>query len=405
MKSKLALAAITAVACTAAHSRGLYSIPNNVEETSPLTWSVGMSAIYDDNTSPGGPFDGDETISLNPYVGVSFASATAQTTWAVYARLGAIYYLDDPEGQADSIYGQSRLGIDLTHRFNERLRYVQSTYLSYELEPDYSYGFATTRQISEYLYYQTDHALGYRWTERFATYTGVNLSGLAYDELANSDRFTWTLYNQFRYQLTPQTVLTATYRYSHTAGDGFASDSNNHYLLGGVEHRFSPTTVGVLNVGAQFRDVDGGESNTNPFIEANLNSQLNQQFSVQTYLRYGAEDYDTVFGGPVFFEYQNRLTLRFGATGTYAISPDLSIVGGIAVINASYEDGINQTTNTSVSDADETLFNGFIGANYKFTDMLSGNVSYSYTDSTADAPITGRDYSRNRISVGVNASF
>lgn len=410
MNLKLALAAFTAAACTSVYSQGLYSIPNDTVTNLPLTWTVGISAIYDDNTSPGGAFDGDDTISLNPYVGVAFASATPQTTWSVYGRLGAIYYLDEPQGRGDDIYGQLRLGVDLTHRFNERLRWVSNNYVSYELEPDYSYGFASSRQNEEYLFYQLDNALGYRWTERFATYTGVNLSGLLYEDLDNLDRLTWTFYNQFRYQLSPQTVLTATYRYSQTAGDGFASDSSTHYLLGGIEHRFSPTTVGILSAGGQFRDVDGGESNLNPFVEASLNSQINQQFQVQTYLRYGAEDYDTVFFDDVtgnLVQYENRQTLRLGVSGNYVVSPRLTLNGGLALIHSSNEDGftVGPGGRTSVSDADETLFNGFIGASYRFTDMLTGNVSYTYTDSTADAPISGRDYDRNRFSVGVSAHF
>ncbi len=406
MKSKFALALLSVAACSAAYGKGLYYVPNDTEETVPLRWSVGLTAIYDDNTSPGGAFDGDETFSLNPYVGLSFVSVTPQTTWDVYARLGVIYYLDEPQGLGDDTYGQSKIGVSLTHRFNERLRLVSNSYLSYELEPDYSYGFATTRQLGEYLYYQTDNALGYRWTERFATYSGFQINGLSYDDVANADRFTWTLYNQFRYQVSPQTVVTATYRYSQTDADGLASDSTNHYALVGAEYRFSPTTIGILNVGAQFRDVEGGESNTNPYVELNLNSQVNQQFSVRSFLRYGAEDYDTVFGNARgFFEYDNRLTLRLGVSGAYQLSPVLSLFAGVDLINTSYEEGQLVRNGASVRDADENLVNAYIGATYQFNDTFSGSVSYSYINSDADAPINGRDYDRNRISVGVNAEF
>ena len=60
------------------------------------------------------------------------------------------------------------------------------------MEPDYSYGFSTDRQLEEYLHYQTDNAVGYRWNERFATYTGMKVRGVDYAdaESANDRRFT-----------------------------------------------------------------------------------------------------------------------------------------------------------------------------------------------------------------------
>ncbi len=408
MKTHLALTLLSLAACCAASAKGLYYVPNDTEESVPIQWSVGLTGIYDSNTNPGGVFDGEESFSLNPYVGLSFVSVTPQTTWNVYARLGAIFYLDKPAGLSQDVYGQANVGINLTHRFSERLRLVSNSYLSYELEPDYSYGFATTRQLGEYFYYQTDNALGYRWTERFATYTGIQFNGIDYQDVSSSNRYTWTAYNQFRYQVSPQAVLTASYRYSQTDANGVASDSTNQYALVGMEYRFSPTTIGVMNVGAQFREVDGpfGDNSTNPYVEFNLNSQVNQQFNVRTFLRYGAEDYDTVFGAaPLQFQYDNRLVLRVGASGSYELSPVLSFFGGIDLIYSDYEKGEFIGTPVGVPSADETLFNIYVGATYNFNETFSGSLSYSYTDSTADAPITGRDYNRSRVSLGVTAEF
>ena len=403
MKTKLTLGVISALAMAAAQGKGLYYVPNDTEEAIPLKWSVGITATYDDNTTPAAPgFNDDETFSLNPYVGLSFVSVSPQTTWDVYARLGVIYYLDEPKANgADDVYTQARAGVNLTHRFNERLRLTSRNFLSYELEPDYSYGFATTRQTSEYLYWQTDNSLGYRWTERFATISGFQLTGLDYDsDVPNADRFTWTLYNQFRYQLSPQSVLTASYRYSETEGDGLATDSTNQYFLVGMEHRFTPNTIAIVNVGAQVRDVDGGDNSTNPFLEVNLRTQVNTQLALRTFVRYGVEDYDTVFGNTQFDE---RLTLRVGVSGTYEISPSLSLYGGLDLVNTSYESGRTVTVGAPLGDQDETLVNAYIGASLKLTEILTGSLTYNFTDSDSDLP--SRDYDRNRITVGLSAEF
>jgi hypothetical protein len=405
-----------------ASAQGLYYVGSEAQESMPLKWVVGVSAIYDDNVAPGsldatGRQVDDSSFAINPYVGLSMVSITPQTTWDVYARLGLIYYFDAPD-YMDDVNSQSRIGFNLTHRFSERLRLSSRNFVSYELEPDYSYGYASTRSTGEYFFWQSDNSLGYRWTERFATYTGIRLSGTTYADVDNNDRFTWEAYNQFRYQLSPQTVLTADYRYSQTYGDGYASDTSDHYVLGGLEHRFSPNTIGVLRAGAQFHSVDNGSNSTSPYAEFALNSQINTQFRVRSFARYGIENYDTVQGldlnaptnglSDTLVEYDDRQTLRFGISADYAISPMLSLFGGIDYIPTSYSDGRwiprpGEVNPGSIPDVDEDIFSAYIGLSVKFNDYLTGTASYTFTDSSSD--IVGRDYDRNRFSIGVSAEF
>ncbi len=402
MKS-ITLASIAALTASAAYGGGLYQVAEETESSIPLQWSVGMDVVWDDNTNPGpAATDGDETLSLNPFVGLTYATVTPQTTMALYARLGLVYYLDAPNApRPDDVYGQSRVGFDLTHRFTERLRFTSRNYLAYEIEPDYSQGFGTNRQLGEYLYWSTDNSIGFRWSERFATYTGFTLNGLDYNNIANADRFTWTVYNQLRYQLSPQTVLTGSYRYSETSGGGAASDSVNQYLLIGTEYRVSANTILVLNAGAQLRELQngGGGDSTNPYVEFSMRTQVNQDWGYRAFIRYGAEDYDTVVPvAGVITEFANKLTLRVGVSGEYKISPRLAIFGGVNVVGSSYEDGI-----PVAPDQDEMLLNAYLGSSFKFTDNLYGTLTYNFTSSDSD--IANRDYDRNRISVGLRAEF
>lgn len=409
MKTNFAISLFGAVAVASANANGLYYIPNDMESSIPVVWSVGMDTIWDNNTNPGGITDGDETFSLNPYIGVSFVNTSPQTTLDVYARLGMIYYLDEPAADgSDDLYKQARIGVNLTHRFDERLRLISNNFLSYELEPDYSYGVASSRQLGGYLFWETDTSIGYRWTERFATYSGFQLSGLVYDDnVPNTDRFTLTLYNQFRYQLSPQSVLTASYRYSETDGDGFASDSANQYLLVGLEHRFSPNTILIMNTGAQLRVMqgNGGGDSANPYLELTVKSRVNTQFTVSGFVRYGADDYDTVIEVPLtgLAEFEERLTLRVGVTGGYQLSPSLSLFGGVNLISTMYQGGRDEDPAVNVADADDTLLNLYVGASLKFTDNLYGTLTYNFTDSNSDA--LNRTYDRSRVSVGLRAEF
>jgi hypothetical protein len=412
MKRKIPLALLGLFAAgSAVHAQGLYYIGSESDEPLPLKWVVGASLIYDDNVNAGfavAGADEEDSFAINPYVGLSFVTITPQTTWDVYGRLGTIYYFDAPDG-TDDFNSQSRAGINLTHRFSERLRFSSQNFISYEMEPDYSYGYASTRSNGEYFFWQADNSLGYRWTERLATYTGLRLSGTDYgSDVANNDRFTWEGYNQFRYQFSPQTVLTMDYRYGETSGNDLASDSTNQFLLLGAEHRFSANTIGIVRAGAQFRDVDQGTDSTSPYLEAAFNWQATEALRLRSYARYGIEDYDTVQSFPTgAVEFSDRRTLRFGVSGEYVLNPMVSLFGGLDYIPTRYQDGklvgVIGAPPPSTADADEDIINAYIGVSYRLSDLLTASASYNFTDSSSD--FDNRDYTRNRISIGVSAEF
>lgn len=409
MKRKFVFTSAFALAAGSAFAaEGLYYIGSEAQQSMPLKWAAGVDFTYDDNVTPGNPVE-DSAFSANPYVGLSFVNMTPQTTWDVYARLGAICYFDKPNSLTDSAYPQVRAGINLTHRFDERLRLSSRNFIAYELEPDYAYGFATSRQSGAYLFWQTDNALGYRWSERFATYTGFSLTGLTYPDMNNEDRFSWTVYNQFRYQLTPQqTVLTLDYRYSQTIASGYASDSTDQYVLAGVEHRFSPNAIMVASAGVQIRTVDLGSNNTSPFVELALDSRINEDFSLKSFVRYSVEVYDTVQQvGLGLYDFSQRQTLRIGVNADYRISPMFTIFGGVDYIPAGFDDGnlVFPAVGPplTVSGLSEDLINLCIGVSVKFTDYIYGTVSYNFTDSRSD--FVFEDYTRNRITVGLRCEF
>ncbi len=394
----------------AASAQGLYDIAPNDDalESLPITWSAGVDIGYNDNVTPTVTkgFDGYEEGSGNvhAYVGAAWVSLTPQTTWDVYGRIGGTYYFDAPSSMSNDGYGEGRLGVNWAHRVSERLRFTSRNYVAYQMEPDYNYGIGSQDpQLDPYFIYNTDNAVGYRWTDRFATYTGFTFSGVDYDTAASgNDRQTWSLYNQFRYRASEQTVWTLDYRYSATSADGAAADSDSHYLLAGIEHRFSPNTVGVLKVGAQFRDSDTGEDSTSPYFEAALRSRVNEQFSIRLFSRYSMEDYGTSFGG---YSYDGNDTFRLGISGNYIVSSQLTIHGGFNYIMTDYQDA----TLAGISDLDQDLWNAYIGFSYQINDGFYVTGSYNYTDSSSSGgsipASASRDYSQNRAALGLRFEF
>jgi hypothetical protein len=382
--------------------------PDDTEtESLPLTWTAGVNLGYDDNPTPLLGND-DSSAYAQGYVGVTFLTNTPQTTLSFGAQVGMIHYFDNLDvlgTDVDDTSFTASVYLNWTHRVSERLRFVSRNRLSYELEPDYSTGFQSQRQIGNYLSWSSDNAVGYRWSERLATYTGLRVQGLTYDDVSGGDRFTWTLYNDFRYQLNERSVATLTYRYSETDGDGRVTDTKNQFFLAGLEHRFSPQTTAVIRAGVQLRDVDGGDSSSSPYLEASLRTQVNEQFRVSAYARYGVEDYarslrnGSIAGSP-FAIYSGTDTLRIGLTADYQVSQTLGLTSGVNYAMLTYEDILPGFA--GASSVDEDLLNAYVGFNLNLTDSLVLNGRYNFEDLSSDA---GRDYDRNRYSLGVSTSF
>ena len=408
MKRSFTSLFFVALATPVYSNEGLYKTGAESVEDLPLKWSLSTSAIYDDNVAAGSSTSADSSLAISPNVGLAYTNSDPQTSFDLYGKVGLIYYLDSPETLTDDTFSQSRITASFSHRFDERLRFNSQNNFANELEPDYSYGIASSRTGTESLSWSTDNSISYRWSERYATSTGINYSGYRVDSAGqnNNDRTTIGGYNQIRYQLSQQSVLTSDYRASSTAAVGLASDSFDQFFTVGIDHRFSSSTVGIFKAGAQYRDVDLGDGGLGPYFECSFSSQINQQLKLGAYTRYSAEAYDTVLqDGANFFDYEDRRALRLGGTASYVVSPDLLLLTGTDLIFSDYLDG-RDTTNPNVYGPDkyETSMNVYVGFSYSLNEFLKANMYYTYAQTFTDISAQ-REYTRNRISIGLSAEF
>jgi len=412
MKKQLFTLIVTLLLPSAVAAQGLYDLApsDEAQESSPISWTAGMNLNYNSNVTPtvtsGAAGYEDDLMSIGAYLNASMVSITPQTTWDMFARIGVNGYLDSPQAEGtDSFNYQARLGVNLSHRVSERLRFSSRNYIAYELEPDYTYGFATDRQLEEYLHYQTENAVGYRWTERLATYSGFRVRGLLYGSNEDdNDRTKYSLFHQFRYRASEQTVWTLDYDYSPVDSSGTASDSDNHTITVGIEHRFSPNSVIALKTGTQIRDTDDGASATTPYLDCAIRTTVNEQFSVRAFARYSIEDYGTSFDTAT---YDSNYTLRVGVTASYIVSPRLTLNAGANVLFTSMEDGrvvdSGPANGNSIPDADTELINLFLGCSFEITEGVYATASYNWTDSSSD--IRSRNYNSHHASLGVAVQF
>jgi len=164
----------------------------------------------------------------------------------------------------------------------------------------------------------------------------------------------------------------------------------------------------ALKAGAQIRDVDGGDSGTSPYFEAAVRTRVNEQFNLRAFTRYSVEDFGTSFFNNTF---DNNNTLRIGVTGTYAVSPVLSLNAGVNYIRNDFEDGrfTGPGAGADPSDLEQDLINLFVGFSYKINDGAYLTGSYNFTDSDASGGPAGaadsRTYDRNNVSLGVRFDF
>ena len=405
MKKQFTVAAMSLISIGSASAQSLFDLApsNDDSEPLPLTWTAGASVGFDDNAVPFFPGDDQSSLYGSAYVGASFLSRTPATTTEFFARLGIVHYFEDIDVGGQSVDQSSEVagfGLNWTNRISDRLRFVSRNTLNKQREPDYAQGFQGSA-TGDYLRWSTDHAVGYRWSERLATYTGVRYDDVSYDDLDGFDRSFVMLYNDFRYQLSPQTVATFTYRLSEVDG-GVESDSSNNYFLVGLEHRFSPNTLGVIKAGVQNRDVDGGDDTSKPYVEASLRSQVNEQLTIRSYIRYGVEDYARriIVAGLPPIPFEGAETLRLGLTGSYGVSEELSLSAGVNYVSLGYVDSFV----AGLPDVDEDSLNLSVGFRLELSDTMWLNGSYNFETLSSDIGSI-REYDRNRINLGINTTF
>ncbi|MEM9080821.1 MAG: outer membrane beta-barrel protein [Verrucomicrobiota bacterium] len=409
MKTVLKLVGFSLATSMSLAAQCLYSIAPSDDEAAdslPLKWTVGVNVGYDDNVTPFSAGSDDSSLYTSAFVRATMTSVSPRTTWDLYAQAGAIYYVDGIDSSAiDDLTPNFRLGLNVTHRVNERLRLSSRNWVAYELEPDYKWGAAGGREVGNYFRWSSDNSVGYRWTDRFATITGIGFYGVNFEDADRSDYTRYQLYNQFRYRVSPVTVLTGSYRYGMTDADA-GGETTSHYILGGVEHRISPTSAIVLRAGAQINEPDNGDTTTKPFFEATLRSSLTEQLRARAFVRYSTENWNKRIqnlGNSA--TYGQNQTFRLGAQLDYAVNPRLSFFVGVNYIMSDYEDLVAFTGNgNTFGDVSEDTLNLSFGGSYQINDNLYLTGSYNYTTTSSDVS-SNREYDRNRVQVGVQATF
>ena len=81
----------------------------------------------------------------------------------------------------------------------------------------------------------------------------------------------------------------------------------------------------------------------------------------------------------------------------------MSLFGGVNYIYTDYEDLTDESRAAGAEEGNESLINLNAGFSYQLSDALYLTGSYNYTTSISD--FDDREYDRNRVQLGVQATF
>lgn len=389
----------------------------------PYTLSAGLRGFYDDNIFTGNNrvdidnADGDNNPSTGAdqrkqssfgfevTPGIRFSFPLENTTISAGYTYGLRYYEDRPGRSYDQFH---LADVQLNHAFNERYKVSLFDNFAIAQEPEQVGGSpgAPNSQLLRAEGSNLRNTAGLDFTAAIApqwsAVLGYRNSYFDYDAQQFGDflnRIEHLPSLGIRYQLSPKTVTSLNYQYGDnnykTANE---RDSTSHYFFVGVDHSFTARLVGALRAGAQFiewNNAQGGQRGdaTNPYIDANLTYSYSEGSTAQLGVRHGRNATDLV--GVL----DQQSTLVYGSIN-HQITARLraSVVGQYQ--NAEFV-GITDGQGADGSSEDYVSL-GFT-LNYKINSYLSAEAAY-YFDRLS-SKIDLRDYDRNRVFVGVRATY
>ncbi len=406
-------------------------------------WSVSatLRGFYDDNINtapnnaslPPGVSRGSAGYEISPALFLSVP--LEQTSIGLSYIYSFKYYQNKPEGQSQYYDMTHVLNAALNHAFSERYQIsvkdsfvigqepdilrAGNTYNTFQRIPgdnNRNYGvinfsgqltplFGFELGYANTLYNYADSA----WTIGPTGFVTGSNAGL----LNEMDQ---TVHLDGRFQIQPQTIGVIGYQFravDYTAGQPIGgnvlvpgsivmSDSRNfygHYIYVGLDHNFRPDLTGSFRAGGNYNDYynSGGQNNLSPYALVSLR----YTYLPESYLEVGyTYDFNTSanFGS---VNQPGNLTLGAYSSSLYAtlhhrITPKLhgSIYGQFQ--NNLYYGGIYN------NDSQQYWVLG-LQLEYQFNRYFSAQVGYDYDNVGGDIP--NQNYDRNRVYIGVTASY
>jgi hypothetical protein len=386
-----------------------------VQTSKPWSISVSLRGFYDDNYTTLPSDRAEESFGIEVSPTAAFNWTLERTYIGISYTYSMKWYEDRPEEHYDHTHIAN---LKLSHVFNERYKVDLSDSFVIAQEPEILEhdGPVTTPLRSEGDNLRNVASINFNieLTQQFGLLLGYANTIYDYDQdgagsySALLDRMEHLGTINLRWQVQPASVVILGYQYGDNdyngkdllaPGSPFDSDhrdNRTHYAYVGLDQAFNPQLSGSIRVGAQVTDFyEADQDETNPYADANMTWTYNPQSWLQVGVRHTRAATDVSFIPTstepnldqeltsVYASWNHRLTGKL--TG--------SILGQYQ--HASFQDEVDDET--------ENLFLAGVNLSYQINQFLAAETGYNFDRLDSDLP--NRSYTRNRVYIGIRASY
>jgi len=415
------VAALGAVSLQAAYAPGL----SPVEKSKPWTISASLRGFYDDNYLTQSKANERDSFGIELSPSLALNLALDQTLIGFSYQYSLRWYEDRSQNSADHSH-QARF--KLNHAFNERfkievkddfvvaqepqvidpsgavttplrndgnnLRNIARVGLNAEITP--VIGLDVSYQNSIYDYDDTGPGSRSALLDRMEHLGNINGRWQA---AQNTAALFGYMYGAVGYTSNDSVAENAPY-VPGTNTDPATRDSTSHTLYVGADQIFTSKLDASLRLGVEFTDypdaVAGMEDNsTSPYVDGMATWTYNPGSYLRLGLRVDRNATDVAFVGGAQ-PTQDQLSTAAYASINHRITPKLtgSALGHFqhSTFNGGTADGLS-----------DNLFMAGLNLSYQINAFLSTEAGYNYD--RLDSDLAGRSFTRNRVYIGVRATY
>ncbi len=351
---------------------------------------------YDTNSNSSAESE-EASMYVNAGFGASFADYESVDKISYNFNLGATRYLSGSVSSGQTMTADCGLSASLVHAFSARSTYSASLRVSYSPEPDYASGISASRRQGDCLNWTFSNSYNQSIDARLSWNVSASYSGNMYSEAEyqNDDRQYLNTSAGLTYRSSELLSYNASFSYRYDMRNtGY--DSNNLTMTVGFSRSLDPVSSCSGSVGLQSKFING-ENILSPVVNMGYNRKVAEGLSTNLYATLSNENVDTYRG--VGANYLSDLTWRVGVNCSYVLSPDVSFSFGLSLMRSQYTKGTGR-----LEDETNTTINPNVGMTYRFSENLTGNISYQYT--WYDTDRKGSDgYTRHNVSTGLTYNF
>lgn len=371
----------------------------------PWNVSAAIKGFYDDNinTRPN-TLDANGNKQKIDSFGFELSPALKYTivTDSSTIKLGYTYSAKYFEGRDNNNWDQSHLiTASLKHAFTPRVSLDLSERFAVAQEPEQiGAGGTNLRANGDNKSNLAKIAATIGVTSQLGVVVGYRNSFFDYDDPLYKvalNRIEHEPSLDLRYQLQPSTVLVAGYSYAIVDFDAKAPnpnrDNDSHFLKVGVDQRFSPDLTGSVRVGVQIVDYTDPavDDVTSPYADASLKYAFTPATSLAIGVSHQHNSTDVIGA-------QDQESTAAYIVLSHAITAKLN-----GKIIGQYQNSEFISQSAALDGKTEDIYTLGLTLGYSVTENVALEASYYYDK--LSTPIFNREFSRNRVFLGVRFSY